>query len=295
MNSEIVIIGAKDRELERLLAAINLRTRLSCRRGAGDARARRGAPARRRRRRRARRPGPAAGRGGPQAPAPDARRCCSSPRRSSPRRCSRRCAPASTSASPSRCRRPSSRPRSTRLLAHKQPPSRPGRCSPSSAPRAASARPPSRSTSRPRWSRAPASRTLLIDLHLAHGDAAVFLGVEPRFSVVDALENIHRFDEAFFKGLVVQTPARPAPAGLVRPAAGPDQQRAARAQPARVRGRPLSATSCSTCRGPTPPPSTRSTRRRGSSSSPTRSWRRCATPAASRRRCASATATTASR
>jgi pilus assembly protein CpaE len=52
-------------------------------------------------------------------------------------------------------------------------------------------------------------RTLLVDLHLAHGDASVFLGVEPRFSVVDALDNIHRFDEAFFKGLVVQTPAGP--------------------------------------------------------------------------------------
>ncbi len=52
-------------------------------------------------------------------------------------------------------------------------------------------------------------RTLLVDLHLAHGDASVFLGVEPRFSVVDAMDNIHRFDEAFFKGLVVQTPAGP--------------------------------------------------------------------------------------
>jgi pilus assembly protein CpaE len=52
-------------------------------------------------------------------------------------------------------------------------------------------------------------KTLLIDLHLAHGDAAVFLGIEPRFSVVDALDNVHRFDEAFFKGLVVQSPAGP--------------------------------------------------------------------------------------
>jgi pilus assembly protein CpaE len=52
-------------------------------------------------------------------------------------------------------------------------------------------------------------RTLLVDLHLAHGDAAVFLGVEPRFSVVDALDNIHRFDDAFFNGLVVPSPAGP--------------------------------------------------------------------------------------
>ena len=47
--------------------------------------------------------------------------------------------------------------------------------------------------------------TLLIDLHVANGDAAVFLGAEPRFSVVDALENTHRLDEAFLRGLVVKT------------------------------------------------------------------------------------------
>jgi pilus assembly protein CpaE len=47
--------------------------------------------------------------------------------------------------------------------------------------------------------------TLLIDLHLANGDAAVFLGVETRFSVVDALENTHRLDEAYFRNLIVRT------------------------------------------------------------------------------------------
>lgn len=47
--------------------------------------------------------------------------------------------------------------------------------------------------------------TLFIDLHMANGDAAVFLGAEPRFSIVDALENTHRLDEAFFRGLVVHT------------------------------------------------------------------------------------------
>jgi pilus assembly protein CpaE len=47
-----------------------------------------------------------------------------------------------------------------------------------------------------------AGSTLLIDLHLAYGDAAVFLGTEPRFSVVDALENVHRLDKAFLGGLV---------------------------------------------------------------------------------------------
>jgi pilus assembly protein CpaE len=52
---------------------------------------------------------------------------------------------------------------------------------------------------------APADRVLLLDLHLSYGDAAVFLGAEPRFSVVDALENTHRLDEAFFDTLVVKT------------------------------------------------------------------------------------------
>jgi len=52
---------------------------------------------------------------------------------------------------------------------------------------------------------APDERTLLIDLHLSYGDAAVFLGAEPRFSVVDAMENTHRLDKAFFESLVVQT------------------------------------------------------------------------------------------
>lgn len=49
------------------------------------------------------------------------------------------------------------------------------------------------------------ARALLIDLHLAYGDAAVFLGAEPRYSVLDALENMHRFDETFFRSLVVHT------------------------------------------------------------------------------------------
>jgi pilus assembly protein CpaE len=46
--------------------------------------------------------------------------------------------------------------------------------------------------------------TLLIDLNVACGDAAVFLGAEPRFSVLDALENVNRLDDAFFRGLVVR-------------------------------------------------------------------------------------------
>jgi pilus assembly protein CpaE len=50
---------------------------------------------------------------------------------------------------------------------------------------------------------------LLIDLNLACGDAAVFLGAEPRFSVVDALDNVQRLDTAFFSGLIVKTKGGP--------------------------------------------------------------------------------------
>ena len=35
-------------------------------------------------------------------------------------------------------------------------------------------------------------------------------GAEPRFSVLDALENVERFDEAFFRGLLTSTKAGPA-------------------------------------------------------------------------------------
>ena len=44
---------------------------------------------------------------------------------------------------------------------------------------------------------------LMVDLHIgSHGDAALLLGVEPRFSVVDALENINRLDAAYLKSLI---------------------------------------------------------------------------------------------
>jgi pilus assembly protein CpaE len=47
-------------------------------------------------------------------------------------------------------------------------------------------------------------RTLLMDLHQTGGDAAVFLGVEPRFSIIDALENTHRLDMVFLRSLVTK-------------------------------------------------------------------------------------------
>ena len=50
---------------------------------------------------------------------------------------------------------------------------------------------------------------LMVDLHLVYGDAAVYLGAETRFSILDALENLHRFDQAFFHSLLVKTAAGP--------------------------------------------------------------------------------------
>jgi pilus assembly protein CpaE len=49
--------------------------------------------------------------------------------------------------------------------------------------------------------------TLFIDMHPAYGDAAVLLGVEPRFSLVDALDNTHRLDLSFFSGLTAHSDA----------------------------------------------------------------------------------------
>src|SRR5690606_24286272 len=49
------------------------------------------------------------------------------------------------------------------------------------------------------------SSTLLMDLHCTYGDAALFLGAEPRFSIVDALENMSRMDATFFRSLLTKT------------------------------------------------------------------------------------------
>ena len=48
-------------------------------------------------------------------------------------------------------------------------------------------------------------RVLFSDLNIAYGDAAVYFGVEPRFSLVDALENTARLDDTFLKSLVAST------------------------------------------------------------------------------------------
>lgn len=60
--------------------------------------------------------------------------------------------------------------------------------------------------------------TLLIDLNIACGDAAVFLGAEPRFSVLDALANVQRLDAAYFGGLLVRSKSGP---DLLGAATGP--------------------------------------------------------------------------
>ena len=49
------------------------------------------------------------------------------------------------------------------------------------------------------------SSPLLIDLHVARGDAALLMGAEPRFSVLDAFENLHKVDESFLSGLTEKT------------------------------------------------------------------------------------------
>ncbi len=46
--------------------------------------------------------------------------------------------------------------------------------------------------------------TLIIDLHQFVGEVALFLGVRPRFTLIDALDNLHRMDQEFMRELVVK-------------------------------------------------------------------------------------------
>ena len=70
-------------------------------------------------------------------------------------------------------------------------------------------------------------RALMIELHNAAGDAPLFTGQEPRFSIVDAVDNTHRLDQVFFRNLVTQiAPATDLLASPERPpASGLDVQR----------------------------------------------------------------------
>jgi len=64
-------------------------------------------------------------------------------------------------------------------------------------------------------------RALIIELQNAASDATLFTGAEPRFSIVDALENTHRLDQVFFRNLVTQiAPSTDLLASPERPPAG---------------------------------------------------------------------------
>jgi pilus assembly protein CpaE len=46
--------------------------------------------------------------------------------------------------------------------------------------------------------------TVLVDLKAGLGECALFLGVKPRYTVLDAIDNLHRLDREFLKELVVK-------------------------------------------------------------------------------------------
>lgn len=46
--------------------------------------------------------------------------------------------------------------------------------------------------------------TVILDLKPGLGEVALFLGIRPRFSVIDAIDNLHRLDREFLKELVVK-------------------------------------------------------------------------------------------
>ena len=46
--------------------------------------------------------------------------------------------------------------------------------------------------------------TVIVDLKPCLGEVALFLGVRPRFTVLDAIENLHRLDKEFLKELVAK-------------------------------------------------------------------------------------------
>jgi pilus assembly protein CpaE len=46
--------------------------------------------------------------------------------------------------------------------------------------------------------------TVIVDLKAGLGEVSLFLGVRPRFSVLDAIDNLHRLDREFLRELVVK-------------------------------------------------------------------------------------------
>ncbi len=97
------------------------------------------------------------------------------------------------------------------------------------------------------------------------GDAALFLGAEPRFTVVDVLENVHRLDDAFFSGIVEKTKVGAEFLGSsdrVSPSAASTRSGFA---PCSISRCASTASRCSTSPGPTSRRSTRSRSPRRSS------------------------------
>ena len=45
---------------------------------------------------------------------------------------------------------------------------------------------------------------MIVDLKPGFGEVALFLGVRPRFTVLDALENLHRMDKDFLRELLAK-------------------------------------------------------------------------------------------
>jgi pilus assembly protein CpaE len=72
-------------------------------------------------------------------------------------------------------------------------------------------------------------RCLLADLHQAGGDAAIFCGSEPRFSVVDALEDTRRLDETLLHSITTRV------AGNIDLLAAPDRAVAGAVDPTKLR------------------------------------------------------------
>jgi pilus assembly protein CpaE len=46
--------------------------------------------------------------------------------------------------------------------------------------------------------------TVIVDLKRGLGEVALFLGIRPRFTLLDAIDNLHRLDRAFLKELVTK-------------------------------------------------------------------------------------------
>src|SRR5262249_48829748 len=46
--------------------------------------------------------------------------------------------------------------------------------------------------------------TVIVDLKAGLGEVALFLGIRPRYTLIDALDNLHRLDQQFLRELVVK-------------------------------------------------------------------------------------------